>query len=94
MGVGCQASVCVKTVNPTVLSMVGKVVFVGLLLAGLLPARLVAGQGGPAAAAAALPPAARQAYYQTAFEQRAAQLYATLGLGREGLWPWRCFGKA
>ena len=76
---------CVKTVNPTVLSMAGKVVFVGLLLVGLLPARLVAGQGGPAAVAAALPPAARQAYYQTAFEQRAAQLYATLGLGREGL---------
>ncbi|MDO7873602.1 murein L,D-transpeptidase catalytic domain family protein [Hymenobacter sp. ASUV-10] len=39
----------------------------------------------PAAALAALPAAARQAVYQTTFEQRAAQLYAKLKLGTAGL---------
>ena len=52
---------------------------------GLLPVGPVAAQAVPRAAVAQLPAAARQAYYQTAFEQRAAQLYATLGLGSEGL---------
>jgi hypothetical protein len=33
----------------------------------------------------ALPPQARQAFYQTTFEQRAAQLYAKLGLAASGL---------
>ena len=42
-------------------------------------------QAVPAAAVAQLPPAARRAYLQTAFEQRAAQLYARLGLGISGL---------
>jgi hypothetical protein len=39
----------------------------------------------PAAALAALPAAARQAVYQTSFEQRAAQLYAKLKLAPAGL---------
>ncbi|MBF9140571.1 murein L,D-transpeptidase catalytic domain family protein [Hymenobacter properus] len=58
---------------------------VTLLLAGAwLGVAPVAAQSGPAAVAA-LPAAARQAYYQAAFEQRAAQLYANLRLGATGL---------
>jgi hypothetical protein len=39
----------------------------------------------PAAAINALPPQARRAFYQTAFEQRAAQLYTKLNLGAIGV---------
>ncbi len=42
------------------------------------------GQAVPAAVAV-LPPAARRAYFQTAFEQRAVQLYLRLGAGVAGL---------
>jgi hypothetical protein len=39
----------------------------------------------PSSAVAALPEPARRAYIQTAFEQRAAQLYTKLNLGKSGL---------
>jgi hypothetical protein len=54
-----------------------------LLVTTLLPVERLTAQQGPAVAM--LPLAARRAYYQTAFEQRAAQLYAKLGLGPLGL---------
>jgi hypothetical protein len=63
----------------------GKVVLLGLLLGVLAPTKQLAAQTLPAKTVAALPPAARRAYLQTAFEQRAAQLYARLGLGAAGL---------
>lgn len=63
----------------------GKVFLAGWLLALLAPAERVAAQAVLPAAIAALPPAARRAFYQTAFEQQAAQLYAKLGLGAAGL---------
>ena len=62
-----------------------KVVLTGLLALMLaLPAQLGAQAIAPKAIAA-LPLAARQAYFQTAFERQAAQLYAKLGLGATGL---------
>ncbi len=63
----------------------GRVLGVGLLLGLLVPAGPVAAQTTPAAEAAKLPAAARRAYYQAAFEQRTAQLYAQLNLRASGL---------
>jgi len=63
----------------------GRVFVAGLLLALLAPPEQVMAQAVPAAAIAALLPAARRAFYQTAFEQQAAQLYIKLGLGAAGL---------
>ncbi|MCC3152561.1 murein L,D-transpeptidase catalytic domain family protein [Hymenobacter sp. BT770] len=63
----------------------GKVVIVGLLLGLMVPSEQLAAQTLPTKAIAMLPVAARRAYYQTAFEQRAAQLYTVLGLGQSGL---------
>lgn len=62
----------------------GKILAVGLLLGGLAPAGPLAAQSLPSAVAA-LPPTARRAYYQAAFEQRAAQLYTKMSLGAAGL---------
>lgn len=58
-------------------------VSLGVLL--LAPAFPLSAQEVPAAALAQLPAAARRAYFQTAFEQKAAQLYNRLGLGVSGL---------
>jgi len=58
-------------------------VSLGVLL--LAPAFPLSAQEVPAAALAQLPAAARRAYLQTAFEQKAAQLYNRLGLGVSGL---------
>ena len=60
-------------------------VIAGGLLAGLGPAAAAWAQAVPVAAVAALPPAARRAYFQSAFEQQAMQLYAKLSLGTAGL---------
>ena len=60
-----------------------KLVLASLLLGAVLPVERLTAQQGPAVAM--LPVAARRAYYQTAFEQKAAQLYAKLGLGALGL---------
>ena len=60
-----------------------KILIAGLLLGTLVPLERLTAQQGPAVAM--LPIAARRAFYQTAFEQRAAQLYAKLGLGPQGL---------
>ena len=57
----------------------------GLLMGGLLPAFGGQAQALPAAALAKMPVSAQRAYYQTAFEQQTAQLYAKLGLGSTGL---------
>ncbi|MBF9220458.1 murein L,D-transpeptidase catalytic domain family protein [Hymenobacter ruricola] len=61
-------------------------VFTGAMVMGAL---LRAGSSGaqtvPAAALDQLPAPARRAYFQTAFEQEAAQLYAKMGLGETGL---------
>lgn len=62
-----------------------KVFVVGFLVGILAPGTKLAAQNAPPAAVAALPTVARRAYYQTAFEQQAAQLYAKLGLGALGL---------
>ncbi len=64
--------------------MKGNVIVAGLLVGLGLGAGPAVAQSG-SAAVAALPPAARQAYYQAAFEQQTAQLYARLGLGPSGL---------
>ncbi|WP_177204571.1 murein L,D-transpeptidase catalytic domain family protein [Hymenobacter arizonensis] len=63
-----------------------------MLLAVLSPVGHLAAQRAPAAAVNALPPAAQRAYYQTAFEQKAAQLYIKLGLSADGL-PLSVFRK-
>ena len=60
-------------------------VALGWGLAGLSAPALA--QTSLAAAVEKLPPSARRAYYQTAFEQQSAQLYAKLGLGASGLSP-------
>ncbi|WP_081867546.1 murein L,D-transpeptidase catalytic domain family protein [Hymenobacter sp. IS2118] len=65
--------------------MIRKSLFAGLVLSLALPSAELAAQSVSKAAVAALPPAARRAYYQAAFEQKAAQLYAKLGLGASGL---------
>lgn len=57
----------------------------GGLLAQLAVVNPAAAQTVPTAALAAMPESARRAYYHTAFEVQAAQLYAKLGLGEEGL---------
>ncbi|WP_083320775.1 murein L,D-transpeptidase catalytic domain family protein [Hymenobacter glacialis] len=62
-----------------------KVFLLGLLVIGLLPSQQAAAQNVPSQALPTLPPAARRAYFQAAFEQRAAQLYAKLGLAAAGL---------
>ena len=62
-----------------------KVLLTGLLsLALAVPAQLRAQVLAPRAVAT-LPPAARQAFFQTAFERQAVELYAKLGLGAAGL---------
>ena len=58
---------------------------IGLLLAGLSPAGMFAAKASPANSSVLGPPTARRVYLQVAFEQRAAQLYAKLGLGVAGL---------
>lgn len=55
----------------------------GVLL--LAPAFQLSAQEVPVSALAKLPVAARRAYFQTAFEQKAAQLYAQLRLNVSGL---------
>jgi hypothetical protein len=55
----------------------------GMLL--LAPAFQLSAQEGPVGALAKLPAQARRAYFQTAFEQKAAQLYTRLGLNVSGL---------
>ncbi|WP_310392950.1 murein L,D-transpeptidase catalytic domain family protein [Hymenobacter sp.] len=55
-----------------------KLLNMGLLLAWLAAA-------SPAAAQTSRPLTIRRAYFQAAFEQRAAQLYAAMGLGAAGL---------
>jgi hypothetical protein len=62
-----------------------KVLLRGVLLGLLAPVGQLAAQALPPAAVASLPAPARRAYYQTAFEQRAAALYGRLGLGAAGL---------
>lgn len=58
---------------------------IGLLLLGLVPAGTFAANGSPTNSPVLPPPTARRAYLRVAFEQRAAQLYAQLGLGVVGL---------
>ncbi len=65
--------------------MFGKFFTIGLLLGALTPTKHLAAQTVPVAAINSLPPSARRAYYQTAFEQKAAQLYIKLGLSAQGL---------
>lgn len=65
--------------------MVKRVLSIALLLGLLAPTQQLTAQTGPASAVANLPAPARRAYYQTVFEQRAAQLYAKLGMGVAGL---------
>jgi hypothetical protein len=55
----------------------------GMLL--LAPAAQLSAQEVPVSALAKLPAPARRAYFQTAFEQKAAQLYTRLGLNVSGL---------
>src|SRR5687767_3643900 len=62
-----------------------KLLFVGLMLGSLVSAEQLAAQSIPKRAVAALPPTARRAYYQTAFDQRSASLYARLGPSAAGL---------
>ena len=76
-----------ETPVPILLMQFPKVVLTGLfslLLLLAVPARAGAQVIAPGAMAA-LPAAARQAYFQTAFERQAVQLYAKLGLGETGL---------
>ncbi|WP_223847300.1 murein L,D-transpeptidase catalytic domain family protein [Hymenobacter montanus] len=61
-----------------------KVLLLAMWLGLLGPTRQLAAQTLPAALAA-LPMPARRAYYQTAFEQRAAELYGKLALDAAGL---------
>jgi hypothetical protein len=65
--------------------MAPKFLFTGLLLGGLACSQQLAAQSAPASAIQSLPPSARRAYYQTVFEQKAAQLYGKLGLSAAGL---------
>ena len=62
-----------------------KYFLVGLLLAASVPVKLAQAQGAEASALSLMPASARRAYYQTVFEQQAAQLYSRLGLGSTGL---------
>jgi hypothetical protein len=65
--------------------MTKRVLAITLLLGLFIPAQRVQAQAVPAATIEKLPAPARRAYYQTAFEQRAVQLYAKLGLSISGL---------
>lgn len=65
--------------------MTKRVLLIALLVSLLAPLQQLAAQTRPADLVASLPATARRAYYQTAFEQRAVQLYAKLGLSVSGL---------